>query len=158
MAEFTHLKADGSLHMVDVSAKVSSERKAIAKATIVFPPEIYPKVLAQDLPKGDFLACARVAGILAAKRTSELIPLCHPLPISHIQVDFKFLPESYALEVTAEVKTVAQTGVEMEALTAVAVSALTVYDMCKALHKGIRIENIRLVYKRGGKSGEVVLE
>ncbi len=158
MAEFTHLKADGSLHMVDVSAKVSSERKAIAKATIVFPPEIYPKVLAQDLPKGDFLACARVAGILAAKRTSELIPLCHPLPISHIQVDFKFLPESYALEVTAEVKTVAQTGVEMEALTAVAVSALTVYDMCKALHKGIRIENIRLVYKSGGKSGEVVLE
>jgi len=144
--------------MVDVSAKVSSERKAIAKATIVFPPEIYPKVLAQDLPKGDFLACARVAGILAAKRTSELIPLCHPLPISHIQVDFKFLPESYALEVTAEVKTVAQTGVEMEALTAVAVSALTVYDMCKALHKGIRIENIRLVYKSGGKSGEVVLE
>jgi len=158
LAEFTHLKADGSLHMVDVSAKVSSERKAIAKATIVFPPEIYPKVLAQDLPKGDFLACARVAGILAAKRTSELIPLCHPLPISHIQVDFKFLPESYALEVTAEVKTVAQTGVEMEALTAVAVSALTVYDMCKALHKGIRIENIRLVYKSGGKSGEVVLE
>ncbi len=158
MAEFTHLKSDGSLHMVDVSAKGSTERKAIAKANIVFPPEIYPKVLAQDLPKGDFLACARVAGILAAKKTSELIPLCHPLPISHVQVDFKFLPESYALEITAEVKTVAQTGVEMEALTAVTVSALTVYDMCKALHKGIRIENIRLVYKSGGKSGEVVLE
>lgn len=158
MAEFTHLKADGSLHMVDVSAKGSTERKAIAKANIVFPPEIYPKFLAQDLPKGDFLACARVAGILAAKKTSELIPLCHPLPISQVQVDFKFLPESYALEITAEVKTVAQTGVEMEALTAVTVSALTVYDMCKALHKGIRIENIRLVYKSGGKSGEVVLE
>ena len=158
MAEFTHLKSDGSLHMVDVSAKGSTERKAIAKANIVFPPEIYPKVLAQDLPKGDFLACARVAGILAAKKTSELIPLCHPLPISQVQVDFKFLPESYALEITAEVKTVAQTGVEMEALTAVTVSALTVYDMCKALHKGIRIENIRLVYKSGGKSGEVVLE
>ncbi len=158
MAEFTHLKADGSLHMVDVSPKGFTERKAVAKANIVFPPEIYPKVLAQDLPKGDFLACARVAGILAAKKTSELIPLCHPLPISHVQIDFKFLPESYALEITAEVKTVAQTGVEMEALTAVAVSALTVYDMCKALHKGIRIENIRLVYKSGGKSGEVVLE
>jgi cyclic pyranopterin phosphate synthase len=158
LAEFTHLKSDGSLHMVDVSAKGSTERKAIAKANIVFPPEIYPKVLAQDLPKGDFLACARVAGILAAKKTSELIPLCHPLPISQVQVDFKFLPESYALEITAEVKTVAQTGVEMEALTAVTVSALTVYDMCKALHKGIRIENIRLVYKSGGKSGEVVLE
>lgn len=158
MAEFTHLKSDGSLHMVDVSAKGSTERKAIAKANIVFPPEIYPKVLAQDLPKGDFLACARVAGILAAKKTSELIPLCHPLPISQVQVDFKFLPESYALEITAEVKTVAQTGVEMEALTAVTVSALTVYDMCKALHKGIRIENIRLVYKSGGKNGEVVLE
>jgi cyclic pyranopterin phosphate synthase len=158
LAEFTHLKSDGSLHMVDVSAKGSTERKAIAKANIVFPPEIYLKVLAQDLPKGDFLACARVAGILAAKKTSELIPLCHPLPISQVQVDFKFLPESYALEITAEVKTVAQTGVEMEALTAVTVSALTVYDMCKALHKGIRIENIRLVYKSGGKSGEVVLE
>jgi cyclic pyranopterin phosphate synthase len=158
LAEFTHLKSDGTLHMVDVSAKGSTERKAIAKANIVFPPEIYPKVLAQDLPKGDFLACARVAGILAAKKTSELIPLCHPLPISQVQVDFKFLPESYALEITAEVKTVAQTGVEMEALTAVTVSALTVYDMCKALHKGIRIENIRLVYKSGGKSGEVVLE
>jgi len=158
LAEFTHLKSDGSLHMVDVSAKGSTERKAIAKANIVFPPEIYPKVLAQDLPKGDFLACARVAGILAAKKTSELIPLCHPLPISQVQIDFKFLPESYALEITAEVKTVAQTGVEMEALTAVTVSALTVYDMCKALHKGIRIENIRLVYKSGGKSGEVVLE
>ncbi len=158
MAEFTHLKSDGSLHMVDVSAKGSTERKAIAKANIVFPPEIYPKVLAQDLPKGDFLACARVAGILAAKKTSELIPLCHPLPISQVQVDFKYLPESYALEITAEVKTVAQTGVEMEALTAVTISALTVYDMCKALHKGIRIENIRLVYKSGGKSGEVVLE
>jgi cyclic pyranopterin phosphate synthase len=158
LAEFTHLKSDGSLHMVDVSAKGSTERKAIAKANIVFPSEIYPKVLAQDLPKGDFLACARVAGILAAKKTSELIPLCHPLPISQVQIDFKFLPESYALEITAEVKTVAQTGVEMEALTAVTVSALTVYDMCKALHKGIRIENIRLVYKSGGKSGEVVLE
>ena len=158
MAEFTHLKSDGSLHMVDVSAKGWTERKAIAKANIVFPPEIYPKVLSQDLPKGDFLACARVAGILAAKKTSELIPLCHPLPISQVQIDFKFLPESHALEITAEVKTVAQTGVEMEALTAVTVSALTVYDMCKALHKGIRIENIRLVYKSGGKSGEVVLE
>jgi cyclic pyranopterin phosphate synthase len=158
LGEFTHLKADGSLHMVDVSAKGWTERKAIAKANVVFPPEIYPKVLAQDLPKGDFLACARVAGILAAKKTSELIPLCHPLPISQVQVDFKFLPESYALEITAEVKTVAQTGVEMEALTAVTISALTIYDMCKALHKGIRIENIRLVYKSGGKSGEVVLE
>jgi len=158
LAEFTHLKADGSLHMVDVSAKGWTERKAIAKANVVFPPEIYSKVLAQDLPKGDFLACARVAGILAAKKTSELIPLCHPLPISQVQVDFKFLPESYALEITAEVKTVAQTGVEMEALTAVTISALTIYDMCKALHKGIRIENIRLVYKSGGKSGEVVLE
>jgi cyclic pyranopterin phosphate synthase len=158
LAEFTHLKADGSLHMVDVSAKGWTERKAIAKANVVFPPEIYPKVLAQDLPKGDFLACARVAGILAAKKTSELIPLCHPLPISQVQIDFKFLPENYALEITAEVKTVAQTGVEMEALTAVTISALTIYDMCKALHKGIRIENIRLVYKSGGKSGEVVLE
>jgi len=144
--------------MVDVSGKQFTERRAVAKAMVVFPPEVYPKVLAQDIPKGDFLACARVAGIMGAKKTSELIPLCHPLPISQVEMYFEFLPEVYGLEITAEVKTVAQTGVEMEALTAVSIAALTIYDMCKSLHKGIRIENIRLVYKSGGKSGEVVLE
>ncbi len=158
MPDFTHLKEDGSLHMVDVGEKIPTPRRAIAKGEVIFPEEVYPRILAQDVPKGDFLACAKIAGILAAKRTSELIPLCHPLPISQIEITFEFLKERSSIEITAEVKTSAQTGVEMEALTAVTVSALTIYDMCKALHKGIRIENIRLTYKSGGKSGEVILE
>jgi len=158
MSEFSHLKSDGTLHMVDVSNKNFTERVAIAKGEVIFPQEIYDKILSQDVPKGDFLACARVAGILAAKKTGELIPLCHPLPLSQVDLSFQFLQEKYALEITAKVKTVAPTGVEMEALTAVSVAALTIYDMCKALHKGIKIENIRLVYKRGGKSGEIILE
>lgn len=158
MSEFSHLKSDGTLHMVDVSNKNFTERVAIAKGEVIFPQEIYDKILSQDVPKGDFLACARVAGILAAKKTGELIPLCHPLPLSQVDISFQFLQEKYALEITAKVKTVAPTGVEMEALTAVSVAALTIYDMCKALHKGIKIENIRLIYKRGGKSGEIILE
>lgn len=158
MPNFTHLKEDGNLIMVNVGEKAFTHRKALAKGEVIFPEEVYSRIIAQDVPKGDFLACAKVAGILAAKKTSELIPLCHPLPISHIEINFQFIPERYAIEISAEVNTVAQTGVEMEALTAVAVSALTIYDMCKALHKGIRIENIRLVYKSGGKSGEVLLE
>lgn len=158
MPDFTHLKKNGTLHMVDVSEKPETSRIAIAKGEVVFPEEIYNRVLSQDIPKGDFLSCARVAGILAAKRTSELIPLCHPLPISQVDIDFHFVPERHALEIEARVKTVSQTGVEMEALTAVAISALTIYDMCKALHKGIKIQNIRLVYKSGGKSGEIRLE
>lgn len=158
MPDFTHLKRDGTLHMVDVSSKPETERMAVAKGEVIFPEEIYERVLSQDVPKGDFLSCARVAGILAAKKTSELIPLCHPLPISQVEIDFHFIPERFALEIEAKVKTVSQTGVEMEALTAVAVSALTIYDMCKALHKGIKIQNIRLVYKSGGKSGEIRLE
>lgn len=157
-AEFTHLKEDGSLHMVDVGQKAPTERVARAKGEVVFPREIFPKIISKDVPKGDFLACAKIAGILAAKKTGELIPLCHPLPLSQVEISFQFLPDKSALEITAEVKTTAQTGVEMEALTAVSVSALTIYDMCKALHKGITIENIRLVYKKGGKSGEVFLE
>jgi len=158
MPDFTHLKSDGSLHMVDVGEKPSTTRVACAKGEVVFPEEIYPRVLAQDLPKGDFLACAKVAGILAAKKTSELIPLCHPLPLSQVELNFNFQPERFSLEIEAKVKTVAQTGAEMEALTAVAIAALTIYDMCKALHKGIKIQNIRLTYKSGGKSGEVHLE
>ncbi|AIH04172.1 cyclic pyranopterin monophosphate synthase MoaC [Thermodesulfobacterium commune] len=158
MAGFTHLDSQGNLFMVDVGGKPATERIAIAKAEVVFPEEIYPKVISQDIPKGDFLACAKVAGILGAKKTSELIPLCHPLPISKVDLNFRFIPERYVLEIEGMVKTVGQTGVEMEALTAVSIAALTVYDMCKALDKRIKITNIRLVYKTGGKSGEVVLE
>ncbi len=154
MSSFSHLKENGSLQMVDVSSKTVTERKAIAKAEVIFPPEIYPQILSQNIPKGDFLACAKVAGILAAKKTSELIPLCHPLPISHVDISFRFIPENFSLEITSEVTAVAQTGVEMEALTSVSIAALTVYDMCKSLHKGIKIDKIRLVYKKGGKSGD----
>ncbi len=158
MQEMSHLKEDGTLCMVDIGKKNFTERVAIAKGEVIFPEEVYPRIISQDIPKGDFLACARVAGILAAKKTSELIPLCHPLPVSKIDIDFSFISERYSIEITAEVKTFFQTGVEMEALTAVSVSALTIYDMCKSLHKGIKINNIRLVYKSGGKSGELILE
>ncbi len=158
MSGFSHLTENGKLHMIDVGGKPDAERVAIAKAEVIFPEEIYPKIISQDVPKGDFLACAKVAGILAGKKTSELIPLCHPLPISQIDIEFNFIPERFAIEITAHVKTVAKTGVEMEALTAVSISALTIYDMCKSLHKGIKITNIRLVYKSGGKSGELLLE
>lgn len=144
--------------MVDVSGKPETERMAIAKGEVIFPEEIYERVLSQDIPKGDFLSCARVAGILAAKKTSELIPLCHPLPISQVEINFQFIPERFALEIESRVKTVSQTGVEMEALTAVAIAALTIYDMCKALHKDLKIQNIRLIYKSGGKSGTICLE
>jgi cyclic pyranopterin phosphate synthase len=158
MSQFSHLTEKGELHMVDVSEKLDTERVAIAKAEVIFPEEIYPKIISQDVPKGDFLACAKVAGILAAKKTSELIPLCHPLPISKIDIEFKFIPEKFAIEITGKVKTVAKTGVEMEALIAVSITALTIYDMCKSLHKGIKITDIRLIYKSGGKSGELILE
>lgn len=157
MKDFTHLDKNGNLVMVDVGDKPFTERVAVAKAEVIFPEEIYPKVISKDIPKGDFLTCAKVAGILAAKKTSELIPLCHPLPISKIEIKFTFIPERYCLEIEAMVKAFSQTGVEMEALTAVSVAALTIYDMCKALHKGIKITNIRLIYKAGGKSGEILL-
>ena len=158
MSRLSHLTEKGELNMVDVSEKIDTERVAIAKAEVVFPEDIYPRIISKNIPKGDFLACAKVAGILAAKKTSELIPLCHPLPLSKIDLEFNFIPEKFSLEITGKVKTVAKTGVEMEALTAVCVAALTIYDMCKSLHKGIKITNVRLIYKAGGKSGEVLLE
>lgn len=158
MSQFSHLTEKGELNMVDISKKAFTERIAIAKAEVIFPEEIYEKVVKMEIPKGDFLACAKIAGILAAKKTSELIPLCHPLPITKVDIEFEFVPEKFAIEITGKVNTVAQTGVEMEALAAVSIAALTIYDMCKALHKGIKITNIRLTYKRGGKSGEIILE
>ena len=158
MKEFTHLDEKGKLKMVDVGEKPVTQRLAVAKGEVIFPEDVYPLVKNMEVPKGDFLCCAKVAGILSAKKTWELIPLCHPLPISKVDVDFKFIPERYAIEITAQVKTNAQTGVEMEALTAVSISALTIYDMCKSLSKNIKITNIRLVRKEGGKSGKIVLE
>jgi len=156
--DFSHINSRGELHMVDISHKSASERIAIAKAEVVFPEEVFEKVQSGRVPKGEFLACARVAGIMAAKRCWELIPLCHPIGITKVDVEFEFLKDTRSLEIKATVKTTEKTGVEMEALTAVSVSALTVYDMCKALSKEIKISNIRLIYKKGGKSGELKLE
>ncbi|MSP22133.1 MAG: cyclic pyranopterin monophosphate synthase MoaC [Dehalococcoidia bacterium] len=147
--------------MVDVSAKATTVREATARGRVVMLPGTLAQIVEGRLPKGDVIAVARIAGIMAAKRTHELIPLCHPLPISGIEVRLEPAGAiegdpgtEVALEIEATVRTTAQTGVEMEALTAVSVVALTVYDMCKAVERGMRIENVRLVAKSGGASGD----
>ena len=139
--------------MVDVSEKATTERVAAAEGRVVMTAKTLDVVLAGNAKKGDVLGAARLAGIMAAKRTHELIPLCHPLPVSKITVDIAPEPELPGLAVRARVKATGRTGVEMEALTAVAVACLTIYDMVKALERGMRIEGIRLIEKRGGKSG-----
>ena len=139
--------------MVDVSAKPPTERKAIAEGRVVMAAKTLDLVLAGNAKKGDVLGAARIAGIMAAKRTHELIPLCHPLPVSNIAVDIEPKRNLPGFRVRASVKVTGPTGVEMEALTAVAVACLTIYDMVKALERGMRIEGIRLLEKRGGKSG-----
>lgn len=159
----THLDERGRAQMVDVGEKPETYRVAIARGEVWMGPETMAALRAGTVPKGDVLAAARIAGIMAAKRTSDLIPLCHPLPITHAQVDFALRDpdESHPLpwvEITARVETVARTGVEMEALTAVTVAALTIYDMAKALDRRMRLMNIRLIEKHGGKSGDLVLE
>jgi cyclic pyranopterin phosphate synthase len=149
----SHLDERGAARMVDVSAKSETEREAVAEGFTVMQAATLALIQQGGLPKGDVIAVARVAGIMAAKRTSELIPMCHPLPIASVTVDLE--PDgAERLRITARVKTTGKTGVEMEALTAVSVAALTVYDMCKAVDRGIRIEGVRLLQKRGGKSGE----
>jgi cyclic pyranopterin phosphate synthase len=154
----SHVDAEGNARMVDVSAKAVTAREATAHGRVVMLPETLAQIVEGRMPKGDVLAVARVAGIMAAKRTHELIPLCHPLPISGIEVRLepaKGVPDGEAaLEIEATVRTTAQTGVEMEALTAVSVAALTVYDMCKAVERGMRIEGVRLLAKSGGASGD----
>ena len=154
----THFDFEGKVRMVDVSAKPATERIAIAKGSVVMKPATLEMIKKGETAKGDVLAVAQMAGIMAAKQTSHLIPLCHPLPITSVSVEFKLDAERSVVDITATVKTTAQTGVEMEALTAVSVAALTIYDMCKAVDRGMRIESIRLARKSGGKSGEIVLE
>ncbi len=151
--ELTHLDERGAARMVDVSAKAETAREAVAEARVVMQPATLRLVLDGAMPKGDVIAAARIAGIMAAKRTPDLIPLCHPLPITGASVAFEPLGED-TLRIEAAVRTTGRTGVEMEALTAAAVAALTIYDMCKAAEKGIRIEGLRLLEKRGGKSGD----
>jgi cyclic pyranopterin phosphate synthase len=149
---FTHFDAQGRAAMVDVSDKAETERVAVARGRVVMAPETLARIMAGQVGKGDVLAVARLAGIMAAKRTSDLIPLCHPLMLSKVTVDLT-PAEPDAVEIEALVKLKGRTGVEMEALTAVTVAALTVYDMCKAADRGMRIEAVRLAHKSGGKSG-----
>ncbi len=144
--------------MVDISAKRDTKREAVARATVRMQPETLALIRSGDVAKGDVLATARLAGVMAAKRTHELIPLCHPLLLTDIDVSIAPDTKPSALQIEAVVRTTGKTGVEMEALTAVAVAALTVYDMCKAVDRGMRIESVRLARKRGGKSGAIVLE
>ena len=154
----THFDGEGRAHMVDVSAKAVTERVAVAEGAVVMLPETLAHVLAGTAKKGDVLGVARLAGIMAAKRTSDLIPLCHPLPITRVAVDLEPDTALPGVRIRATVKTTGQTGVEMEALTAVSVAALTVYDMLKAVEKSMRIEGIRVVLKEGGKSGRYEAE
>jgi cyclic pyranopterin monophosphate synthase len=151
--KLTHLAASGEARMVDVSEKAATERVAIAEGCVVMAKKTLDLVLKGNAKKGDVLGAARLAGIMAAKRTHELIPLCHPLPVSKIAVDIEPDRTLPGLRVRSTVKVTGQTGVEMEALTAVSVACLTVYDMVKAVERGMRIEGIRLIEKRGGKSG-----
>ena len=153
-AALSHLDSQGQLHMVDVSAKQATARQAIAAGQVRMKAETLAALVAGNNPKGDVIATARLAGLMAAKQTAQLIPLCHPLPLQKIEVSLSPDPQLPGYQIEATVKTKAETGVEMEALTAVAVAALTLYDMAKALDKGIVIEQIRLLRKSGGKSGE----
>jgi len=154
----SHIDEQGQAHMVDVSHKPDSARMAVAKGEVLMQPATFDIVRAGDLKKGNVLTVAQIAGITAAKRTADLIPLCHPLPLTKIDVDLRLDAELPGVQITATVRTTAKTGVEMEALTAVSVAALTVYDMVKAVEKTMRIQNIRLVEKRGGQSGDVINE
>lgn len=153
MASLTHLDENGAARMVDVSGKETTEREATAEALIVLSEEAFDAVFSGEAPKGDVLAAARIAGIMAAKKTQELIPLCHSIPISKAEIAFEQVTEKNTIRITATVKTVARTGVEMEALTAASIAALTIYDMTKAIDKAAVIEGIHLIAKSGGKSG-----
>ncbi|OAD20213.1 molybdenum cofactor biosynthesis protein C [Candidatus Thiomargarita nelsonii] len=153
MNKLTHFNQAGEAHMVDVGEKASTERLAIAEGMITMQPQTLSLIMEGGHKKGDVLGIARIAGIMAAKKTSDLIPLCHPLMLTKISVDLNPLPEQNAVHCQTTVKTTGQTGVEMEAITAVQIALLTVYDMCKAVDRGMTIEKIRLKKKSGGKSG-----
>ncbi len=154
----THVDDQGRVRMVDVGEKPETERVAVAKGQVTMRPETLRLIAEKGVPKGDVLAVAQVAGIMAAKRVPDLIPLCHPLLLTKIDVEFDIDKEASRIEITATVRSRGKTGVEMEALTAVSVAALTIYDMAKAVERTMHIDKIRLVRKSGGKSGEIVLE
>ena len=153
MARFSHFDAEGKAVMVDVSAKPDSERTAVAAGSVTMAPETLALIRDGGVQKGDVLAVARLAGIMAAKRTPDLIPLCHPLLLTSVELDLSLDPARNAVDIAATCRLTGKTGVEMEALTAVSVAALTIYDMCKAVDRAMRIGEIRLIHKSGGKSG-----
>lgn len=154
MSELTHLDRQGRASMVDVGAKTPTDRRAVAQAVVHLPPKVMEALARQDTPKGDVFAVARVAGIQAAKKTADLIPLCHPLALSRVQVNFNVVPEERVIVIHCTVKCQGRTGVEMEALTGGTVAALTCYDMLKGIDKGMVIDQVRLLAKEGGKSGK----
>jgi cyclic pyranopterin phosphate synthase len=154
----THFDATGQAHMVDVSAKQETHRIAVAAGTIRMKPETLALIQSGNAKKGDVLGIARIAAIMGAKRTSDLVPLCHPLPITRVAVDFEVDAANHSVHCRAQVETVGKTGVEMEALTAVQVGLLTIYDMCKAADRGMVMTNVRVLEKHGGKSGDWVAD
>jgi cyclic pyranopterin phosphate synthase len=156
--KLSHVDEEGRVEMVGVGHKPDTERVAVARGEVRMKPETLRLIAQGDAPKGDVLTTAQIAGIMAAKRTHDLIPLCHPLPLTKVDVDFDIDQEASRVEITATARCTGKTGVEMEALTAVSVAALTIYDMAKAVEKTMRIGEIRLVRKTGGKSGDTVLE
>lgn len=158
MPTFTHLDEEGRARMVDVSAKSATAREAVAQGIITMKPETFDLIREQKTKKGNVLEIARIAGIMAAKRTAELIPMCHPLSITHVQVDFFPHPDTHSIRIEAVVRVIGQTGVEMEALTAVSIAALTIYDMCKSYDRCMTISDICLFKKSGGKTGAFVRE
>lgn len=156
MSSLTHFDAQGQAHMVDVGAKPATHRIAVAEGRITMQPATLAIIQSGTAKKGDVLGIARIAGIMAAKKTSDLIPLCHPLALTRVAVDFELLPETSSVRCLATVETVGPTGVEMEALTAVQVALLTVYDMCKAVDKGMVMQGTRVLEKHGGKTGSFI--
>jgi cyclic pyranopterin phosphate synthase len=154
MAGLTHIDANGNANMVDVTAKDVTERTATAVATITMEPATLALILEGTVKKGDVMAAARLAGIMGAKRTPDLIPLCHPLPLSSVKIELTPDQARNAIDISATCKVTGRTGIEMEALTAASVAALTIYDMCKAVDRGMVISGVRLMHKAGGKSGE----
>jgi len=158
LAKLSHIDKSGRARMVDVTAKRETAREAVATGTVRMKPETLALIQSGGVPKGDVIAVAQVAGVMAAKRTCDLIPMCHPLLLTDVDVRIRPDERDSALQITATVCSVGKTGVEMEALTAVVVAALTVYDMCKAVERGMRIEGVRLLKKSGGESGEIALQ
>jgi cyclic pyranopterin phosphate synthase len=153
MSELTHFNQDGNTHMVDVSNKAITQRVAVTEGSIVMQPETLQLIIERGHKKGDVLAVARIAGIMASKKTADLVPLCHPLPITHVDISLTTKTDKNSVYCQTTVKTTGQTGVEMESLLATQITLLTVYDMCKAVDRGMTIQDVRLIEKMGGKSG-----